>query len=172
MTDGPVPGTPRSYKTFFDLHLYLAGKYCENPKVPRVQLNINPALAITWLVGVTIYCTFFKTNSPPPGKFLCNKILLKKISYSKGNLIEQNFELKGPEPPGRVCTPITGCFHDKTIISWENFRVECYSLLKYCRRQCTLLPPPPTWTKSLTKFNPKMQDFKGVLDLNCKQKKD
>ena len=31
---------------------------------------------------------------------------------------------------------------------------------------------PPTWTKSLTQFNPKMQDFKRVLDLNCKQKKD
>ena len=27
---------------------------------------------------------------------------------------------------------------------------------------------PPTWAKSFTKFNPKMQDFKRVLDLNCK----
>ena len=36
---------------------------------------------------------------------------------------------------------------------------------KYCRRQCTLLPL--IWAKSLTKFNPKMQDFKGVLDLAC-----
>ena len=26
----------------------------------------------------------------------------------------------------------------------------------------------PTWAKSLTKFNPKMQDFKHVLNLNCK----
>ena len=31
-------------------------------------------------------------------------------------------------------------------------------------------PVPPTWAKSLTKFNPKMQDFKRVLDLNCKKK--
>ena len=30
-------------------------------------------------------------------------------------------------------------------------------------RQCTVLSPP--WAKSLTKFNPKMQDFKDVLDL-------
>ena len=30
----------------------------------------------------------------------------------------------------------------------------------------------PTWAKSLTKFNLKMQDFKRVLDLNCNQKKD
>ena len=29
----------------------------------------------------------------------------------------------------------------------------------------------PTWAKSLTKFNPKTQDFKRVLDLNSKQKK-
>ena len=85
-------------------------------------------------------------------------------------LIEQIFELSGPGPPGRLRTPIIGCFHDKTIISKENFLVDCYLLLKYCRRQCTLFPP--TWTKSLTKFNPKMQDFKRVLNLNCKQKKD
>ena len=57
-------------------------------------------------------------------------------------LIEQIFELRGTWPPGRICTPITGCFHDKTIISKENFGVDCYSLLKYCRRQCTLLPLP------------------------------
>ena len=103
----------------------------------RAQLNVNPALAKTWFVGVTIYCTFFNNNFPPLGQFLCNKILLKKTSYSRGTLIEQNFELKGP---GRLYTPITGCFHHKTIISMENFRVNCYSLLKNCSRQCTLLP--------------------------------
>ena len=48
-------------------------------------------------------------------------------------LIEQNFELRGPGLPGRTCTPITGCFHDKAIISEENFRVDCYLLLKYSR---------------------------------------
>ena len=26
-----------------------------------------------------------------------------------------------------------------------------------------------TWAKPLTKFNPKMQDFKCVLDVNCKR---
>ena len=91
----------------------------------------------------------------------------KKISNSKGILIEQNFELKRPGPHGRICTPITGCFVMK---SWSNLGVDCFLLLKYSRRQCTLLPL--TWAKSLTKFNPKMQDFKPVLDLNCKQKKD
>ena len=85
-------------------------------------------------------------------------------------LIEQIFELKGPGLHGRICTPITGWFYDKTIISKENIRLDCYLLLKYCRRQCTLLPL--TRAKSLTKFNPKMQDFQRVLDLNCKQKED
>ena len=73
---GTVPGTPRSNgKIFFGLHLYLAGKYCENSKVPRAQLDANPARAITWFVGVTIYCTCFNNNSPPPRQVLCKKIL-------------------------------------------------------------------------------------------------
>ena len=94
----------------------------------------------------------------------------KKLATVRGMLIEQKFESRGPGHPGRICTPVTGCFHYKTITSQENFRVDCYSRLKYCRKQCTLLPP--TWTKSLAKFNPKMQDFKRVSDLNCTQKKD
>ena len=37
-------------------------------------------------------------------------------------LIEQiiEFELKGPGPHGRTCTPTTGYFHDKTKTSKEN----------------------------------------------------
>ena len=135
--------------------------------MPGAQLNVNPARAITWFVGVTIYRTFFNNNSPPPRQFLCNEILLKKKKATvRGMLIEQIFELGGPGPPGCICTPITGCFHDKTIISKEKVPLDYYLLLKYCRRQCTLLHP--TWANSLTKFNPKLQDFKRVLDLNCK----
>ena len=84
LTYGTVPGTPRSDKTFF-CFLYLAEKYCQNPKVPGAQLNVNPARAMAWFVGVTIYSTFFNNNSPLPRQSLCNKILLKKISYGKGN---------------------------------------------------------------------------------------
>ena len=54
--------------------------------------------------------------------------------------------------------------HDKTKISKENLRVEYY--LQEAVHQCTILPP--TGAKSLTKFNPKMQDFKRDMDLNCK----
>ena len=65
-------------------------------------------------------------------------------------LIEQiiEFQLRGPVPTGRTCTPITGLLHDKRKILKENLRVDYYLLLKYCSRQCALLPP--TWTKSLT----------------------
>ena len=51
---------------------------------------------------------------------------LKKLATVRGMLIEQNFELRGPGLPGRICTPITGCFHDKTIIFKENIRLDCY----------------------------------------------
>ena len=80
--------------------------------------------------------------------------------------IEQIFELRGPGPPGRISTSITGCFHEKKVTSKESIRLDCYLLLKYYRMQCILLPP--TLAKSLTKFNPKMQDFKRVLGLNYK----
>ena len=78
-------GPRAQIRHFFGLYLYLAGKYCENTKLPVAQLNVIPARAITWFIGVTISCTFFNNNSPPPRQFLCNKILLKKIRYSKGN---------------------------------------------------------------------------------------
>ena len=66
LTYGTVLGASRSYKSFFGLHLYLSEKYYKNPEVPGAQHNVNPARAITWFVGVTIYCTFFSNNSSPP----------------------------------------------------------------------------------------------------------
>ena len=64
-------------------------------------------------------------------------------------LIEQimEFEWRGPGPPGRTCTPTAGYFHDKTKISKQYLWVDYYLLLKYCRRQSTLLPP--TWPNHL-----------------------
>ena len=65
-------------------------------------------------------------------------------------LIERTIELqlRGPGPPGRTNTPITGYFYDKTKISKENLRVDYYLLLKRNKKQCALLSP--NWTKSLT----------------------
>ena len=65
-------------------------------------------------------------------------------------LIEQivEFQLRGHGPPGLTCTSISGYFYNKTKISKENLRVGFHLLLKYCTRQCTLLPP--TRTKSRT----------------------
>ena len=81
-----------------------------------------------------------------------------------GQIIQ--FGLRGAGPPSRTCTSTTGYFYDKTIISKKNLEQDYYLLLKYCTRQRTLFSP--TWAKSLTKFNPKMQDFKPVFDLNYK----
>ena len=71
------------------------------------------------------------------------------------------FELRGPGSLDRTCASTTGCFQDKTKSFKENLRVDYYLLPKYCRRECTLFSP--TWAKSLTKFNPKRQNFKRVL---------
>ena len=98
--------------------------------MPGAQLKVNPAWAFTWFVGVTIYCTFFNNNSPPPRQFLCTKYFRKKLATVRGMLIEQFFELRRPESPRHTFTPITGCFRDK-IISKENIRLDCYLLLKY-----------------------------------------
>ena len=75
-------------------------------------------------------------------------------------VIEQTikFEFRGLVPLGRICTPTTGYFYDKTKISKKNLQVNFFLLLKYCIRQCTLLCL--TRAKSLRKFNAKMQDFK------------
>ena len=89
-------------------------------------------------------------------------------------LIEQNieFELRGSEPPGRTCTPITGYFHEKTKISKENLRVDYYFLLKYCRRQCSLLSPSGQ-NKSLTiKFQQQITRFFTCFGIKLQVKED
>ena len=69
-------------------------------------------------------------------------------------LIKQIFELIGPGPSGRKCTPITGCFHDKTIISTVNIRLDCYFTAKILQKAKHFTSP--TWAKSQTKFNPNL----------------
>ena len=72
--------------------------------------------------------------------------------------IEQiiEFELREPGPSGRTCTPKTGYSHDKTKISKANIRANIFCK-KYCKRQIYLASP--TGAKSLTKFNPQIQDL-------------
>ena len=45
-----------------------------------------------------------------------------------GKIIEHH--VRGPGPPGQMCIPITGYFHDKTKISKENLRLDYYLLAK------------------------------------------
>ena len=143
---------PRAHIRFaFGLHLYLAGRYCVNPKVLGAQHSVNSARAKTWLVGVTIYCTFFIYNWSPPRQFLCNKILLKKISYSKGNAHWTNFWIETAWAPWPYITLITGRFHHKTIISMENFRLDCYLLSNIAKDNILYFPlPGPNHLQNLT----------------------
>ena len=52
----------------------------KNPKVSGAPCNVNPARAITWLVGVTIYYNILNNNLPPPWQFLRDIITLKKLA--------------------------------------------------------------------------------------------
>ena len=86
-------------------------------------------------------------------------------------LIEQiiEFDQRGHGPLGRICTSTTGYFHDmRKQKSLRNFIEWIILLFEAKILQETMYLTYPTWAKSLTKFNTKMQDFKRVLNLNCK----
>ena len=71
---------PRSNGETFMVFTYIWQKdVAKISKVIRAQCNVNPARAITWLVGFTIYCrpTIFNKNPLPHRQFLSD--LFKKI---------------------------------------------------------------------------------------------
>ena len=84
-------------------------------------------------------------------------------------LVEQiiEIELRGPGPPGRTCTPVTGSLHDKTKILKENLRVDYYLLQNIAGGNVPYFPLHGPNHPQL-KFFPIMQDFKRVLTFNCK----
>ena len=73
-------------------------------------------------------------------------------------LIEEiiEFELRGPGPPGRKCTPITGDFYDKKIYYGK---ISSGLLFTAKIMQEAMYLSSPTLAKSLTKFNHKLQNF-------------
>ena len=79
-------------------------------------------------------------------------------------LIQQIFEfqLSEPGPPGRTCTPTTDYFYEKNKYLTEKSSSKLLFTAKTLHEAMYLA----TWAKSLTKFIPKMQDCKRVLDLN------
>ena len=85
LTYGSVPGVPRSGKTFLWSSPVFDRKILQKSQGARGPTQCKSGPAITWFVGLTMYFTFFNNNLPPPRLFLCNKVILKKISYSKGN---------------------------------------------------------------------------------------
>ena len=68
-------------------------------KVPRAPHNVNPAGAITWLVGEQSLLLFLNNNPPTPREFFRDKILSKKITwgnYSLNKLLNLNLGGLGP----------------------------------------------------------------------------
>ena len=76
------------------------------------------------------------------------------------------FELRGACPPDRTCALRVVIFMTKNKNLKEKFSNGLLFTAKILLE--AMYFTFPTWTKSLTKFNSKMQDFKRVLDLNCK----
>ena len=77
-------------------------------------------------------------------------------------LIEQIIELELRKPGPLGCT----CALQLVIsITKQKFSSELLFTAKILQEAMYTIP---TSTKSLTKFNPKMEDFKRVLDVNCK----
>ena len=74
------------------------------------------------------------------------------------------FELRGPGSPIRTCTTKPGYFHNKT----KSLKQILEQLLTAKNITESNVLASFTWAKSLTKFNPQMQDLKRVLDLICK----
>ena len=93
---------------FFGLHLRLAGRCCKNPLSARNPAQCKCGRGMTCLVSVTIYCTIFQLQLNSTSPAFMHKILRKK--QLERMLIKQiiEFQLRGPGPPGRTYTPITG----------------------------------------------------------------
>ena len=68
------------------------------------------------------------------------------------------FELRWPGAPSLTRSPITGYFQDKTKIFEANL-LSGLLFTTYNLLHDAMYRTPPTWANSLTKFNPKMQNF-------------
>ena len=94
------------------------------------------------------------------------KYFWKKLATASGMLIEQSFELRGTGLPGP-------CMYSYNwLFSWQNNDLEgkfSGGLLFTAKTIAggNVLYFPLRGPKSLTKFNPKMQDFKRVLDFKA-----
>ena len=81
------PGAQRlNGKTFFGLQPYLAGRCCDNPQTTRGPAHRKFGPEITWLVGVTIYCTMFQLQFTSTSPVFTRKIIFEKINQKKSLL--------------------------------------------------------------------------------------
>ena len=84
-------------------------------------------------------------------------------------LIEQIIEVESRVPGLLVVRiPKTGYFHNKIKIFKAKFSSEWFKAKNVAESKVPWLP----WPGQVTKFNPKMQDFKRVLDLTWSKGRD
>ena len=147
-------------KLFWCLPVIFDRKILQKSQGVRGPTQCKSGRAITWFIGVTIYCTFFNNTSPPPRRFSCTKILLKKIRYSKGNAHWTNFWIE------TVWAPWPHMYSYDWLFSWQNNNLwGKYSTgLLFTAKilQEVMYFTSLTWAKSLTKLNPKMHRWAQV----------
>ena len=84
-------------------------------------------------------------------------------------LIERIIEVESTVPGLLVVhIPKTGYFHDKTNIFRGKSSSESFNAKNVAESNVPWFP----WPGQVTKFNPKMQDFKRVLDLTWSKGRD
>ena len=104
-------------KTFYGLHLYLAERCCKNLQSAKGPTPCKSGPAITWLVGVTIYCTIFQwqfINSPPPRQFLRSKYLKKKLAMENADWTNCWTSIEG------AWAPWPNMHFYNWLFSWQN----------------------------------------------------
>ena len=141
-------------RTFYGLHLHLTERCCKNFQSATGPAWCKIGPAITWLVGVNIYIVLFFNNNSLIHLHLAS-FYAQNTSKKKKKLAMENADwtnrwtsIEGAWAPWPNTHFYNWLFSLKTKISKENLRVGFHLLLKCCTRQCTLLPP--TWTKSRT----------------------
>ena len=116
-------------RLFFGFHLYLAERFCENFQSARGAMQCKSGQVSNMISKRNLSIVpFFINNSLPPCQFLRDNIFLKKKNQLGEILVEQTieFKLRGPGPPSRTCTSVTGYFHDKTKTSKGYLRVDYF----------------------------------------------
>ena len=158
-------------RLFFGLHLYLAGRCCENPQSTRGNAQCKSGPGIKWLVSVTIYWTIFQKQFISTLPVFTHKILLKKSARWNAHRTNYWIWIKGPWAPWPYM------YSYEWLISWQNKNIWENSLnrllftAKILQEAMFLTSPYLGQIKHLQlKFNNKLQEFLTCFGLKLQVK--